>query len=56
MDDILEPITQLQEYTALMDYKSIVCQEDSYLKELVRYIHLNPVPAGMIADLKALNR
>ena len=23
-------------------YKSIVCQEDVYLKELVRYIHLNP--------------
>ncbi|MCP4628830.1 MAG: hypothetical protein GY850_35780 [bacterium] len=22
-------------------YKSIVCQEDRYLKELVRYIHLN---------------
>jgi len=24
-------------------YKSILCQQDTYLKELVRYIHLNPV-------------
>ena len=23
-------------------YKSILCQQDPYLKELVRYIHLNP--------------
>jgi putative transposase len=36
-------------------YKSIVCQEDAYLKELVRYIHLNPVRAGVVEDLKALN-
>jgi putative transposase len=36
-------------------YKSIVCQEDAYLKELVRYIHLNPVRAGIMEDLKALN-
>jgi len=29
-------------------YKFIVCQEDVYLKELVRYIHLHPVkfPGG----------
>ncbi|MFO7962808.1 MAG: transposase [Desulfobacterales bacterium] len=37
-------------------YKSIVCQEDVYLKELVRYIHLNPVRAGLVEDFKALNR
>jgi len=24
-------------------YKSILCQEDAYLTELVRYLHLNPV-------------
>ncbi len=24
-------------------YKSILCQEDPYLRELVRYIHLNPL-------------
>ena len=37
-------------------YKSIVCQEDAYLKELVRYIHLNPVRAGIVAGLKELNK
>ena len=36
-------------------YKSIVCQEDAYLKELVRYIHLNPVRAGIVRGLKELN-
>ena len=35
-------------------YKSIICQEDTYLLELVRYIHLNPLRAGMVEDLKAL--
>jgi len=35
-------------------YKSIVCDEDVYLLELVRYIHLNPVRAGKIAELDAL--
>src|SRR3989442_8289098 len=29
-------------------YKSILCQSDRYLAELVRYIHLNPVRAGMV--------
>ncbi len=37
-------------------YKSFLCQEDIYLKELVRYIHLNPVRAGIVADLKELDR
>ena len=37
-------------------YKSIVCQEDAYLKELVRYIHLNLFRAGLVADINALNR
>jgi putative transposase len=36
-------------------YKSIVCQEDAYLRELVRYIHLNPVRAGIVATLSDLN-
>jgi REP element-mobilizing transposase RayT len=35
-------------------YKSILCQEDAYLLELVRYIHLNPLRAKLVADLKAL--
>lgn len=37
-------------------YKSILCQEDVYLKELVRYIHLNPLRAETVTDLKALDR
>ena len=36
-------------------YKSILCQEDRYLLELVRYIHLNPIRAGLVADIKALD-
>ena len=35
-------------------FKSILCQEDLYLKELVAYIHLNPLRARMVADLKEL--
>jgi len=35
-------------------YKSIICQEDTYLRELVRYLHLNPVRAGIISDLGEL--
>lgn len=37
-------------------YKSIICQEDTYLKELVRYIHLNPIRAKMALDLKSLKK
>ena len=37
-------------------YKSILCQQDRYLKELVRYIHLNPLRAGIVADHKRLER
>jgi len=36
-------------------FKSIVCQEDAYLNELVRYIHLNPLRSGIVPDLKRLN-
>jgi len=35
-------------------YKSILCEEDMYLQELVRYIHLNPLRAGLVKDLKEL--
>jgi hypothetical protein len=31
-------------------YKSILCQEDTYLLELVRYIHLNPLRAKLISE------
>lgn len=36
-------------------YKSILCQEDTYLLELVRYIHLNPLRARLLPDLRQLN-
>jgi len=35
-------------------YKSIVCEEDSYLLELVRYIHLNPFRAGIVKSIEEL--
>lgn len=37
-------------------YKSIVCQEDAYLLELVRYIHLNLLRAGEVENLEELNK
>jgi hypothetical protein len=36
-------------------YKSIVCEEETYLLELVRYIHLNPLRAKIVPDLVALS-
>ena len=35
-------------------YKSIVCDIDSYLYELVRYIHLNPIRARIVPDISSL--
>ena len=35
-------------------YKSFLCEEGIYLKELVRYIHLNPLRAGIVEDLNGL--
>jgi REP element-mobilizing transposase RayT len=37
-------------------YKSIVCQEDRYLRELVRYIHLNLLRAGLVKSIRELDR
>jgi len=37
-------------------FKSVLCQEDTYLLELVRYIHLNPVRAGVVKNLNELDR
>jgi REP element-mobilizing transposase RayT len=37
-------------------YKSIVCEEEAYLLELVRYIHLNPLRAGMVKNLEELDQ
>lgn len=36
-------------------YKSLVCEEETYLVELVRYIHLNPLRAGIVGTLDALD-
>ena len=35
-------------------YKSILCQEDSYLLELTRYVHLNPLRAKLVPDIRGL--
>ena len=37
-------------------YKSIICEEDPYLLELTRYIHLNPLRAGIVKEMGELNR
>jgi REP element-mobilizing transposase RayT len=37
-------------------FKSILCQEDTYLLELVRYIHLNPLRAGLVKSMPQLDR
>ncbi len=37
-------------------YKSILCQEDPYFAELVRYIHLNPLRAKLVEDYPGLGR
>lgn len=36
-------------------YKSIVCEEESYLLELVRYIHLNPLRVKAVKNLEELD-
>ncbi len=37
-------------------YKSVVCEEETYLLELTRYIHLNPLRARLVEDLKSLDK
>ena len=37
-------------------YKSILCQEDPYFLELVRYIHLNPLRAKVVKGLTSLDK
>jgi putative transposase len=37
-------------------YRSIVCEEDAYLLELVRYIHLNAIRSGLVKDMEELDR
>ncbi len=35
-------------------YKSIICEEETYFLELVRYIHLNPLRARLVEDMVGL--
>lgn len=37
-------------------YKSILCEREPYLLELIRYIHLNPLRALLVRDLYELER
>jgi REP element-mobilizing transposase RayT len=37
-------------------YKSIVCEEGTYLLELVRYIHLNPLRAFQVKSMEELDQ
>ena len=36
-------------------FKSVLCERESYLLELVRYIHLNPYRARLVFSLKSLD-
>jgi len=37
-------------------YKSIICEDDPYFLELTRYIHLNPLRAGVVRKIEELNK
>ena len=37
-------------------YKSIVVQDQLYLEQLIRYVHLNPIRAGLCHNMSELNR
>ncbi len=37
-------------------FKSILCEREPYLRELVRYIHLNPLRANLVSGLSGLDR
>ena len=36
-------------------YKSIICEDEPYFLELVRYIHLNPLKAGLVESVSKLD-
>ena len=36
-------------------YKSFLCETDPYLLELIRYIHLNPIRAGVVQNMETLD-
>ena len=37
-------------------YKSILCEKEAYLLELVRYVHLNPVKSGIVESVGDLGK
>jgi putative transposase len=37
-------------------YKSMVCDEDTYFRELIRYIHLNPIRPKVVKSIAFLDR
>lgn len=37
-------------------FKSLLCQEDSYFKELLRVVHLAPIEAGIVKTLQDLKK
>ena len=37
-------------------YKSIICEENTYFRELIRYIHLNPLRANLVHNLAELDQ
>ena len=37
-------------------YKSVVCEENPYFLELIRYIHLNPLRAKLVQNLEELDK
>jgi REP element-mobilizing transposase RayT len=37
-------------------FKSLLVTRDDHLRHLIRYVHLNPLRAGLVADLAALER
>jgi len=47
--------TRLRGYLFQDRYKSIATQDQRYIEELVRYVHLNPLRGGICKDLPSLN-
>lgn len=37
-------------------FKSVLCQDQEYAKQLIRYIHLNPVRSGLVDSLDQLRK
>lgn len=37
-------------------YKAVLCEKGGYFLQLVRYIHLNPLKAGLVKDMEELRR